>query len=724
MPALTVAVVVHGEQAYVEGCVRSVLDQRFGDLELIVVDDAATGHAPALLDGLEQADERIRVLRVPERVGHAAARALALEHATGDHVWFIAPADRIAPGALAGVAARLRAADADVLIVGHTRHRASGSVRPGPHQRLLGRIEKAGLTTLDAHPALAATGRDAWDKVIRRRLLETVSAPLAPDAGVSWPALLAAERIAAHPEVAYERHLAPNAPGPREDPLTLLTTYDAVFAVGDGVPAARRRLVAGAMSSHVLDRLGGLPAAERAAAFARLADALRRHARGDEPGPAGRVGRLRARLLARGDLRSYEAFETARRGVRSLQARRAALSRQVGRGRRAVRRRRLERGYRRSLRRPIDPDLAVFAAYWYRGYACNPRAIYEKACELVPGMRAVWVVQPGGAAALPAGVEHVVAGTPEYFDVLARARYFVNNVNFPNHLVKRPGSVHVMTHHGTPLKRMGMDLRGTLVAGRKMDFDALLRRCERWDFSVSSNPLSTLVWERVYPTRHETLETGYPRNDALVRATAADVARIRAELGIEPGRTAVLYAPTHREWRSGYVPTLDVGAVAEALGPDHVLLARLHYFYGADPLIRELHAAGRILDVAEHPSIEELSLAADVLVTDYSSLMFDYAVLDRPIVIHAPDWEVYRAMRGTYFDLMEEPPGVVARTDGEVVDALLSGDAAGPAAERHRAAFRERFCPWDDGRAAERVVRRVWLGERASAAAPTRAGVR
>ena len=198
----------------------------------------------------------------------------------------------------------------------------------------------------------------------------------------------------------------------------------------------------------------------------------------------------------------------------------------------AAHRRRLEHHYRVRLREPIDPDLAVFAAYWYRGYACNPRAIYEKARELVPGMRGVWVVKPGAVGSLPEGVESVVRGTPEYFDVIARAGVFVNNVNFPNHLVKRAGTVHVMTHHGTPLKTMGMDLEDTPIAGARMDFDALLRRCERWDFSVSSNPFSTEIWERVYPTSYESLEVGYPRNDVLVNAGVDAVRRIRAELGL------------------------------------------------------------------------------------------------------------------------------------------------------------------------------------------------
>jgi CDP-glycerol glycerophosphotransferase len=148
------------------------------------------------------------------------------------------------------------------------------------------------------------------------------------------------------------------------------------------------------------------------------------------------------------------------------------------------------------------------------------------------------------------------------------------------------------------------------------------------------------------------------------------------------------------------MPVLDVEAVAEALGPGYVLLSRAHYFYAGRP---GRHAR----DVSAHPSVEELCLAADVLMTDYSSIMFDYAVLDRPIVIHAPDWDVYRAVRGTYFDLMAEAPGVVSRTEAEAIEALASGADDPPA----RAAFRERFCALEDGHAAERVVRRVWFGE-------------
>jgi CDP-glycerol glycerophosphotransferase len=301
---------------------------------------------------------------------------------------------------------------------------------------------------------------------------------------------------------------------------------------------------------------------------------------------------------------------------------------------------------------------------------------------------------------------------------------FVNNVNFPNHLVKREGQIHVMTHHGTPLKKMGLDEQDSPVLSARKDFPGLLRRCARWDYSVSSNVFSTLIWERVYPLRYESIESGYPRNDVLVDATEEDVAAARAALGIEPGQTAVLYAPTHREQQKGaFTHVLDLARFADGLGPDHVLLVRTHYFYGADPVLRDLHRQGRIRDVAAHPSIEQLCLAADVLVTDYSSLMFDYAVLDRPIVVYAPDWEAYRVVRGTYFDLTAEPPGTVTRTEPELLEAFASGAIRGEDAERARAAFRTRFCSLEDGRAAERVVRRVWPSARAEVAPPTMAAL-
>ncbi|PAK21845.1 CDP-glycerol:glycerophosphate glycerophosphotransferase, partial [Streptomyces sp. alain-838] len=289
--------------------------------------------------------------------------------------------------------------------------------------------------------------------------------------------------------------------------------------------------------------------------------------------------------------------------------------------------------YRRHLRRPLDPNLVVYCAYWGRGYACNPAAIHSKARELAPHLRAVFLVEPDQAHTVPEDVDHAVIGSRRYWEVLARAKYLVNNANFAEGVVKRPGSVHVQTQHGTPLKTMGVDQSTyPVVAAASGSFTKLLGRVDRWDFNLSANRHSTRMWERAYPGSYEQLEYGYPRNDVYVTATAEDVARVRRELGVPEGKTAVLYAPTHRDWEAGFgAGALDLEAFCEAAGEDVVVLLRAHYFYDRGGR----RSSGRIIDVTAHRSAEDVCLAADALVTDYSSIMFDYANLDRPIVVYA-----------------------------------------------------------------------------------------
>jgi CDP-glycerol glycerophosphotransferase len=145
-----------------------------------------------------------------------------------------------------------------------------------------------------------------------------------------------------------------------------------------------------------------------------------------------------------------------------------------------------------------------------------------------------------------------------------------------------------------------------------------------------------------------------------------------------------------------------------------VLLMRAHYFNDdaeSDPL-GGASADTRILDVSDHPSTEELCIASDALLTDYSSIMFDYGLLDRPMAVYAYDWDTYVRTRGVNFDLTREPPGVVARTEDELLDAFRTGEVWGDEAAKARAQFRAKFCEFDDGNAAERVVRRVFLGEK------------
>ncbi|MEW2067110.1 CDP-glycerol glycerophosphotransferase family protein [Streptomyces sp. NPDC007346] len=377
--------------------------------------------------------------------------------------------------------------------------------------------------------------------------------------------------------------------------------------------------------------------------------------------------------------------------------------------------------YRTDRHRPLDPDLALYGAYWNRGVACNPAAIHAKARELAPHIKGVWVVSSRHRDRVPPGVPYVIEGSRPYWRAMATATYLVNNSSFPGGFTKRPGQRYLQTHHGTPLKTMGLDQRAYPALAGRTDFAKLLAHVGQWDFSLSANPHSTEVWGRVYPappsSPYEHLNLGYPRNDVYFTATAEEIAKIRAELGIREDRTVLLYAPTHRDYRDyreGFVPDLDPERLARELGPDYVVLVRAHYFYGRSAGAGSGTGAptGRVLDVTAHPRVEELCLAADALVTDYSSLTFDYACLDRPIVVHAPDWDTYRTARGTYFDLLSgrpgDTPGTVTTTFEELAEAFRTGEWRSPASAALRTAFRERFCPYDDGRAAERVVRRFF----------------
>ncbi|NEC72824.1 CDP-glycerol glycerophosphotransferase family protein, partial [Streptomyces rochei] len=390
---------------------------------------------------------------------------------------------------------------------------------------------------------------------------------------------------------------------------------------------------------------------------------------------------------------------------RARQARGAAAGR-LGRVRTAV-----------NVRRPLDPDLVVYSAFSHRGVLGDPGAIHRKALEIAPHLRGVWVVRgEEEAAALPPDTEHVLLGSAQYRRAVERAAFLVNNVNWPWAVPKRPGSVHIHTHQGTPLKYMGADLLGRPGARHGLDVPQMLRRADRWDHSLVAGRYAERVWERAYPCHFSSARTGSPRNDVLVNAGPQDGRRVRERLGVPDGHTVVLYAPTRREYRrGGYVERIDPARLAADLGEGHTLVVRLHPSLAAGPArglgLAELHRRGVLIDATDEPHVEDLMLASDLLITDYSALMFDYVLLDRPVLVHADDWAAYTASRGAYFDVTAEAPGHVSRSYRELAWLLASGAWRDEEAARLRSAFRDRFCEYEDGRAAERVVRTLLLGE-------------
>lgn len=338
-------------------------------------------------------------------------------------------------------------------------------------------------------------------------------------------------------------------------------------------------------------------------------------------------------------------------------------------------------------------------------FSDSPRGIFEELERRAAPHEPIWVAKR--AELLPAGAKAVAPYSGEYLRAAGTAGLVVSNLQMPGNFIKGRGVTYLQTWHGTPLKRIGFDNERWRDDPRGLD--RMARDFAKWDFLVSQNSFSTQIFRRAFRYDGEVLETGYPRNDILQRPEGTTVReRVRARLGIPSDARVVLYAPTWREDlvdQSGgleFSLVLDLERFAAALGGNHVLLLRLHYLL-ASALGDVLGAHGR--NVSDYPDIRDLYLAADVLITDYSSAMFDFAVTGKPIIFFTYDLTEYRdGARGFYFDLEAEAPGPLCRATADVVAVLEDLDAVHASHADRYGRFRERFCPLDDGGAAARVV--------------------
>jgi CRISPR system Cascade subunit CasB len=716
----SVVVPAYKVQEYLQECLDSVLGQSFADVELIVVDNCSPDGCGTIIDEYAARDRRVVPVHLPHHEGPGPARNAGLAHATGDYLLFLNGDDTLAPGALRAISDRLKETDGpDVLLYDYARAYWSGQTVRNRHALLLTEEGPASFRLCD-RPGLLNLLMVAWNKAYRREYVEEQGLRFPPGRHENTPwtcrALMAADSIAVLDRVCvhYRQLRTGGITGTAgRGHFDVFEQYDRVFAFIDDHPELDcwrpvifRRMVEDFVT--LFTRRGHLPQGSRAEFLRRARVRYLRHRPPGARPPRHPAIRLRHALVRLGACRTYRALSVAQRAVRGAQRTARGV---LGRLHAGL----VRLHYRIQLLLPLKKNHAVFwtygsaygQAYGHGDYAGDPAAIESTVRELAPEVQTAWITTPDGLNTLPPATRRLRSGTAAYWTALARSTYLISSGSVP--LVKRRGQIVVQAQHGTPLKRMGLDLRDRPAAARDTDIERLLADADTWDYVLSGNRHSTLVWQRAFPAGYTVLEYGSPRNDRLLNATSAEVTRIRESLGIPPGETALLYAPTYRDYRRGRRPPPDLERLLRALGPGSVVLTRAHPAYGGEPLTDERLPG--LIDVSDHPSVESLCLAADVLLTDYSSLMFDYALLDRPIVVYADDWEAYEAARGTYFDVRAFPPGAVARTEDELAGIFATGHWRGAHSARLRAAFRARFCAYDDGRAAERVVRRVFLGQ-------------
>lgn len=355
---------------------------------------------------------------------------------------------------------------------------------------------------------------------------------------------------------------------------------------------------------------------------------------------------------------------------------------------------------RRYATRPSDvlENAVFFESFYGRNASDNPAAIDREIARRAPGVVRYWSVVDLSVA-VPDGAVAIVEGTPDWWRARGAARLLVINDWLRRRFERGSGQHVIQTWHGTPLKRLALQRSG--FAPRRMF--AVLRESRRWDVLLAQNPYGARILRRAYAFgRKPVWVEGYPRNDVLAADHAADGrSKVRAALGIGADERVLLYAPTWRDDREQIVEFLELEALAAETGS--VVLVRGH----SRTLIPGRDAAGsRVIDVTAFGDTAQLMLAADALITDYSSVMFDFSVTGKPMYFFVPDMEHFRGeLRGFYFDLAARAPGPVVRTQRELTAAILAEDAA-PYAQKY-AQWRERFNAREDGHAAERVVSRI-----------------
>lgn len=322
---------------------------------------------------------------------------------------------------------------------------------------------------------------------------------------------------------------------------------------------------------------------------------------------------------------------------------------------------------------PTEEKTVVFESFLGKQYGCSPKALFLEMTRnpAYEGYTKIWMfTRPEKYKSLEKypGTKVVKYGSREFYEGYARAKYWITNYHLPRGIEKGKDQVYVQTWHGTPLKKIGCDVpdNGVLSSDRKRAFKEYEREGQLIDFLPSPSPFYTEKITSAFRlgVQARVLERGYPRNDALFTFTEKKCRRIREKLGIPQGKKTILYAPTWRDDQhtagTGYTykPGLDFDRLREELGEEWVILFRAHYLISSSFDFEKY--GGFIKNVSEYDDINDLYLAADMLLTDYSSVFFDYGNLMRPMLFYMYDYEKYKnQLRDFYFDISELPGPVI-----------------------------------------------------------------
>ncbi|WP_052948829.1 CDP-glycerol glycerophosphotransferase family protein [Mesobacillus campisalis] len=366
---------------------------------------------------------------------------------------------------------------------------------------------------------------------------------------------------------------------------------------------------------------------------------------------------------------------------------------------------------------PGSRKIVVFESFLGKQFSDNPRAICEYLKENNYDYKMYWSVDKKYLHHFKdKNVNCIPRFSIKWLFVMPRARYWVTNSRMPAWLPKPKNTIYLQTWHGTPLKRLAADMEevympGTTAENYKNNF---IKEAKKWDYLISPNAYSTEIFRRAFQFENEVLETGYPRNDFIFRHNNEETrGDFISKYGLPVGKKIILYAPTWRDnqfygkGKYRFDLNMDLDSMKEQLGEEYIILFRLHYLVSENLDLTPYE--GFAYDFSNHEDIRELYLMADILVTDYSSVFFDYGNLKRPMIFYVYDIEQYRDhLRGFYFNFEQEAPGPLVRTTGELIHTIKSVKEEALPSSSYFDSFHEKFCYLECGDSTRKVVEKIF----------------
>ncbi len=371
----------------------------------------------------------------------------------------------------------------------------------------------------------------------------------------------------------------------------------------------------------------------------------------------------------------------------------------------------------------VDDKTIFFESFGGASASCSPKAIYNYLIENkdYKDYKCIWAFKNPEKDHLIKRNKNLIivkSKSKDYYKYLSKSKYWIVNSLLDLSVIKKKNQIYVQCWHGTPLKKLRCDI--TVTGSVLNTKEEVIKRnnldVAKIDYFISPSKYSTEKFTSAFNLKNLNkeniiIEKGYPRNDKLINYTQNDINDIKEKLNIKTNKKIILYAPTFRddEHKSGlgytYKLNIDFDKLKKELGKDYVILFRAHYFIANSFDFNKYKDF--VYNVSDYDDINDLYIISDLLITDYSSVFFDYAILKRPILFYMYDYKNYKTkLRDFYLDL-KELPGPIIEKQEDLVKDIKQIDKVFNKYKEYYQTFNKKFNPYEDGKSSIRVVKEI-----------------